>query len=112
MATTRYRSNTLADGGAFPVSLRALLHAGVQVKREQRSSEGRIVGGIVFDGGSFPQRLSHSLSRLRRRHKTASLVASPKPSAQGQARRWKRLDAVPTAALRNDRLQELNVIEA
>lgn len=114
MTTARYSSNSLADGGAFPVSLRALLRTSIQEQRVPESrSKGRAVGGIVFDGGSFPHRLSRSLNRLRGRSRTGSRVESPKPSTQGQeAGRWKRLEAVPIEALEHDRMHELNIIEA
>nr|MBS0020835.1 hypothetical protein [Gammaproteobacteria bacterium] len=112
MATTRFSASTLTDGGAFPVSLRALLRASIQGKRAHRRSPGHVVGGVVFDGGSFPQRLSRSLNPRRRRYRAAPLVASPEPGAPQQTRRWKRRDCVPTEALRNDRLHELSIIEA
>jgi hypothetical protein len=82
MATPRYSSNAFTDGGAFPVSLRALLRAGTEGKREpERSSNGRVVGSIFFDGGTFPHRLSHFLNRLLPRSRPASPVRAPKLSA-------------------------------
>lgn len=100
MATIRYRSKVSADGGAFPVSLRTLLGLGIQAKRVPRSSiRNHVIGRLVFDGGSFPQYLGHSLKWLRLRRRTTLLVKAAESSAQRQTRRWKRLGAVPTETL-------------
>lgn len=71
MATTRFSASTLTDGGAFPVSLRDLLRASIQGKGAHRRSQGRVVGGVVVDGGSFPQRLSRSLNPRRPHYRAA-----------------------------------------
>ena len=112
MATTRFSASTLTDGGAFPVSLRDLLRASIQGTRAHRRSQGRVVGGVVVDGGSFPQRLSRSLNPRRPRYRAAPLVVFPEPAAPQQTRCWKRRDSVPTEARRNDRVHELSIIEA
>lgn len=68
MYATRYRSTTFADGGAFPVSLRALLSRGIQrIHETGRRSHERVIGGIVFDGGTFPQRFTRTLKRRWKR---------------------------------------------
>lgn len=95
MATTRYNLKILVDGGAFPVSLRALFRARLEETHVPKSGgRGQLIGGIVFDGGSFPQRLGHALARFRKRPQTAPQVESLRTIAKRQSRRYDRVASV------------------